>query len=266
MHDSCIRFQERKKSAGHGTFPLNSSELGFVNFDVHGSNHSQKPLSKVKGQYVNYRGTFPQSNFCLRANKIRHLSQNLGSFFLELPLKLTDFASFIATSFKVPLMVETSAPVPDLQIQAGTYSARQLLDAAVAQLPRFKWKDEEGIAHIYQTGLVKSPGNLLSFHFPMTWGSLCTISAPVSVPSSRGTDVEAASTLDFGGRDFNRADCRWDKTSTPCLPGTSCWLLAFESIEPNLKSQFPFRNWFAEALEVAEPSPIWVQTPKPHGR
>jgi hypothetical protein len=30
-------------------------------------------------------GTFPQSNFCLRANKIRHLSQNLGSFFLELP-------------------------------------------------------------------------------------------------------------------------------------------------------------------------------------
>ena|ERR1700721_121959 len=38
-------------------------------------------------------------------------------------LRLTDIVSFIATSFKVPLLVETPAQVPNLQIPAGTYTA-----------------------------------------------------------------------------------------------------------------------------------------------
>src|SRR3984893_2247701 len=72
----------------------------------------------------------------------------------SVPLRLTDFVSFIATSFKVPLLVETPAPIPNLQTPAGTYTARQLLDAAMAQLPGFQWKDEGGVAHLYEKRLV----------------------------------------------------------------------------------------------------------------
>jgi hypothetical protein len=43
-------------------------------------------------------------------------------------VRLTVFVSFIATSFKVPMLVETISPVPELRIPAGTYTARQLLD------------------------------------------------------------------------------------------------------------------------------------------
>jgi len=39
-------------------------------------------------------------------------------------------------------------------------------------------------------------------------------------------------------------------------------LIAFEGTKPQLGSKFPFTNWFAESLEVAEPSPKWVQTSK----
>jgi hypothetical protein len=43
-------------------------------------------------------------------------------------------------------------------------------------------------------------------------------------------------------------------------------LIAFEGSEPKINSHFPFQNWFAESLEAAEPSPLWVQTPRTHRR
>src|SRR5512147_1157588 len=69
-------------------------------------------------------------------------------------LRLTDFVSFIATSFKVPMLVEMPVPVPDLKFREGTYSARELLDIAVKQLNGFKWEDYFGVAHLYNRQLV----------------------------------------------------------------------------------------------------------------
>jgi hypothetical protein len=43
-------------------------------------------------------------------------------------------------------------------------------------------------------------------------------------------------------------------------------LIAFEGTDPKLESQFPSQNWFAESLEVADPSPLCVQTPKARSR
>ena len=43
-------------------------------------------------------------------------------------------------------------------------------------------------------------------------------------------------------------------------------LIAYEGTEPKLRSQFPLENWFGESLEVAEPSPLWVQKPKARSR
>ena len=71
-----------------------------------------------------------------------------------------------ATSFKVPLLVETSLPDANVRIKEGTYSARQLLDDVAAQVIGVAWKDEEGVAHIYEKQLVSSPGNLLNVRIP----------------------------------------------------------------------------------------------------
>jgi hypothetical protein len=197
-------------------------------------------------------------------------------------LTLTDFASFIATSFKVPLLVETPAPVPDLQIHAGTYSARQLLDAALDQLPRFQWRDEEGVAHIYQTGLVKSPGNLLNvripeFSFPHDVGEFMYYFRPCISSVVQGYGCRGGVYTGFQlpklqqgalppGQNFHDVLARDILLAALKTNGRFYVLIAFERIEPNLKSQFPLRNWFAESLEMAEPSPISVQTPKPRGR
>ena len=35
-------------------------------------------------------------------------------------------------------------------------------------------------------------------------------------------------------------------------------LLAFEGTKPELKSQFPFVNWFADSAERSEPEPMWI--------
>jgi hypothetical protein len=99
---------------------------------------------------------------------------------LELPqgvssasLRLTDFVGFIATSYKVPMLVEFAYPQPDVLIAGGSYTARQLLDQAVSQLHGYRWKSENGVAHLYQSELVKSTGNLLNvklkkFYLPGT--------------------------------------------------------------------------------------------------
>ena len=102
-------------------------------------------------------------------------------------LRLTDFVSFIATTLKVPLLVETPAPVPDLNTPEGTYSARQLLDMAILQLPKFTWRDEGGVAHIYEKRLVaplaiRSTSTSRIFPSHVMSVSLCICSVLVSIP------------------------------------------------------------------------------------
>jgi|SRR5215469_13887185 len=35
-------------------------------------------------------------------------------------------------------------------------------------------------------------------------------------------------------------------------------LIGFEGSPPKLRSEYPFANWFAESMEIDEPSPMWV--------
>src|SRR5664280_816406 len=81
-------------------------------------------------------------------------------------LRLKDFASFIATSYKVPLLVETPNPIPDIEMPDGLFSARQLLNSAIQQMPGYEWQDVAGVAHIYEKLLVRSKGNLLNVVIP----------------------------------------------------------------------------------------------------
>ena len=125
----------------------------------------------------------PVSRLDLPIEQRLDLPQRIASF----PLRLTDFASFIATSFKVPLLVETTAPVPDLETPDGAFSARQLLDIAMLRPPGFEWKDEGGVAHIYDKHLVRSSGNLLNvrihwFAFPHDVGEFTYYFRPCSKP------------------------------------------------------------------------------------
>ncbi len=76
--------------------------------------------------------------------------------------RLTDFVSFIATSYKVPVLAEVVAPVPDVQVPVGTHTARQLLDYVVGRLPGYAWDDDDGVANIFQVDLRKAPGNVLN--------------------------------------------------------------------------------------------------------
>ena len=110
-------------------------------------------------------------------------------------IRLTDFTSFIATAFKVPLLVETPAAIPDVIIPKGTYSARQLLNLAVRQLHEFAWKDENGVAHLYHRDLVNSTGNILNvrirrFAFPGNVAEFLYYFRPCISATVRGYDCE----------------------------------------------------------------------------
>ena len=197
-------------------------------------------------------------------------------------LRLTDFISFIATSFKVPLLVETPAPVPDLDSPEGTYTARQLLDVAIGQLPGFAWKDDAGVAHIYQKHLINSAGNILNvriphFAFPHDVGEFMYLFSPCISSVIQGYRCEGVAYSGFqlpklkqGGlpylQFFTNEVARNILLTALRENGRFYLLIAFEGTEPKLKSQFPFMNWFAESLEVSDPSSIWVQSPKAGNR
>jgi hypothetical protein len=220
----------------------------------------------------------PVSRLDLPLEQRLDLPQRIAS----VPLRLTDFVSFIATSFKVPLLVETPAPVCDLETPDGTYSARQLLDLAMHQLPGIEWKDEGGVAHIYDKRLVRSSGNLLNvrihqFAFPHDVGEFMYYFRPCISATLEGYDCRGGAFTGFQlpqlkqgrlpfGQNFDGVLARDILLAALKVNGRFYVLIAFEGIEPRLKSQFPFQNWFAESLEVAEPSPLWVQTPKVRSR
>jgi hypothetical protein len=104
----------------------------------------------------------PVSRLDLPLEQRLDLRQKVASASIE----LKDFVGFIGTSFKVPLLVETSTPDAQVRINSGTYTARQLLDAVVAKLINFEWRDEGGVAHIYEKVLAAAPGNLLNVRIP----------------------------------------------------------------------------------------------------
>jgi hypothetical protein len=222
--------------------------------------------------------TAPVSRFDLLLEQRLDAPQRIASVLL----RLTDFVSFVATSFKVPLLVETPAPVPDLKTPDGIYSARQLLDLAMQQLPGFEWKDEDGVAHIYEKHLVNSSGNLLNvrihqFAFPSDVGEFMYLFRPCIWGTIEGYDCRGGAYTGFQlpklkqghlplGQNFNNTLARDILLAALKANGRFYLLIAFEGTKPRLKSHFPWGNWFAESLEVAEPSPMWVQTPKAHSR
>lgn len=194
------------------------------------------------------------------------------------PVRLTDFVSFIAITFRVPLLVETPAPVPDLKTPGGTYSARQLLDAAIAQLPGFEWKEEGGVAHIYGKRLAVSSGNLLNvripqFSFPHDVGEFMYLFRPCINSVIQGYGCVGGAYSGFRlpkltqgglpyGQAFTNEDARGILLTALRENGRFYVVIAFEGMEPKLQSDYPFANWFARSLEVDEASPMWVQTPK----
>ena len=197
-------------------------------------------------------------------------------------LRLTDFVSFIATTFKVPLLVETPAPVPDFKTPEGTYSARQLLDIAITQLPRFEWNDEGGVAHMYEKHLVASSGNLLNvripqFSFPHDVGEFMYRFRPCINSVIQGYGCRGGAYSGFQlpklrqgrlpySQTFTNEDARSILLTALKANGRFYVLIAFDGAQPKLRSEYPFANWFAESLEIDEPSPMWVQTPKTQTR
>jgi hypothetical protein len=220
----------------------------------------------------------PVSRLDLPLEQRLDLPQRIAS----VPLRLTDFVSFIAVSFKVPLLVETPSPIPDLEAPDGTYSARQLLNLAMHHLPDFEWKDEGGVAHIYDKRLVRSSGNLLNvrvhqFAFPYDVGEFMYLFPHCISATLQGYDCRGGLYTGFKlpqlkqgqlpfGQNFDGVLARDIILAALKANRRFYVLIAFEGSEPKLKSQFPFQNWFAESLEVPEPSPLWVQTPRTHGR
>ena len=193
-------------------------------------------------------------------------------------IRLKEFIGFIGTSFKVPLLVETSVPEATIRIEGGTYSARQLLDDMTRQLSGVEWKDEGGVAHIYGKNLVSSPGNLLNVHIPHfvspgDVGEFMYLFRPCVSSVIHGYGCQGGAYAGFqlpklkrgqlpDGRSFDNAVARNILLAALQSNGRFYVLIAFPNDRPKLTSDYPFINWFAESLEQDEPSPMWVQ-PEP---
>lgn len=189
-------------------------------------------------------------------------------------LKLTDFVSFVSTTYKVPILAEiTSNSI--VRIPTGTFTARELLNNTVAQLGGFTWTDKDGIAHFYDKHLVTARGNILNttiphFAFPHTVGEFMYLLRPCIDSVIQGYGCKGGAYTGFQtpqlekgtlpyGRGFSHAKAREILLSALEASGRFYVLIAFESTEPRVDSKFPFENWFARSLETDAPSPIWIQ-------
>jgi len=177
---------------------------------------------------------------------------------------LTDFVGFIATAYKVPLLVETIRPAPDVAVPAGTYTARQLLDIAVRQLPGYEWKGEHGVAHLYQTELAASKGNLLNveihrYSFPNNVADFdygfrpCVYSIVKGYGCAGGAysgfkSIELQKEILPEFESFKEVTARAVLLRALQANGHFYVLIVFESTHPQLASDFPFLNWYTRSL------------------
>jgi len=142
----------------------------------------------------------------------------------------------------------------------------------------FEWKSEGGVAHLYQTELVRSRGNLLnvqihSFYFPKNVANLISslracmhsttkgygcMGGVVTGVSPPGLDKEPLPYLEA----FEDVTARTILLRALQANGHFYVLVAYESIRPKVASDFPFLNWFTQSLVPPEPAPMWVQTPR----
>jgi hypothetical protein len=190
-------------------------------------------------------------------------------------LTLADLTGFLATSFKVPLLVETTNANPELRIPAGSFTARKLLDIAVRQLRGYSWKEEGGVAHLFQQELVGSKGNLLNVKIHRFWFQnnvaefLYILRSCIHSTTQRyGCDGGVISDLPLPEllreplpylEPFKDVPARTILMRALQANGHFYVLIAFESTHPKLKSESPFMQWFGYSLVPNQPQPMWIQ-------
>jgi hypothetical protein len=214
----------------------------------------KKRISKIGASFSQALTTPPVSPLSLPLDRRLDLPQCVVST----SLRLTDFVSFIATTFKVPLLAEVPPTLSELKTPAGIYSARQLLDIATSQLAGFEWTNEGGVAHIYDKRLLESSGNLLNvriprFVFPRTVGEFTYYFRPCISCVIQGygcgegifTGFEAPKLKQGGlpqGQTFTNEVARKVLLTALQVNGRFYVLIAFENRLPKLQSQYPFTN------------------------
>jgi len=148
----------------------------------------------------------------------------------------------------------------------------------MSQLRGFAWRDEGGVAHVYERHLLDAPGNLLNvripvFTFPHTVGEFMYFFRPCIHSVILGHGCGEGIFMGFQlpelrqgalpyGQTFRDEIARKILLAALRVNGRFYVFIAFEGPQPELRSQYPFINWFAESLEVSEPSPMRVQRPK----
>jgi hypothetical protein len=196
-------------------------------------------------------------------------------------VKLRDFTGYLGNLFKVPLLVETTSADPDLTIPAGTYSARGLLDEAVRQLPDYEWKDERGVAHLFERQLVSSPGNFLNvkihlFFVPRNVADFLLFFRQCIYSTIQGYGCEGGAITGLMPRNLDKEPLPYAERFEDVVGrkillraleanGRFYVLVAFETAHPKLTSEYPFQNWFTQSLVPAEPNPMWIQQPRRRG-
>jgi hypothetical protein len=190
-------------------------------------------------------------------------------------LTLADFTGFVATSFKVPLLVETTNVNPELRIPAGSFTARKLLDIGLTQLRGYTWKDESGVAHVYERRLVASRGNLLNVNIHRFWFQnnvaefLYTLKSCIH-STIEGYGCEGGVISDLPLPELQREPLPYlepfkDVPARSILMralqanGHFYVLIASENTHPRLNSTRRFIQWFSYSLVPDQPQPMWIQ-------
>lgn len=188
-------------------------------------------------------------------------------------LRLTDFVGFIATSYKVPMLVEFAYSQPDVLIAGGSYTAGQLLDQAVSQLRGYRWAPENGVAHLYQSQLVKSKGNLLNvklkkFYLPGNVTEFIEILRSCVANSARGYGCAAASPstgcvacglekepLPYRER-FDEVSARAVLLRALQTNGRFFVFIRFDTIHPKSNRDTQHAKWFVKSLVPDNAAPM----------
>lgn len=193
--------------------------------------------------------------------------------------KLTDLVSFVATTYKVPVLAEIVAPNPDISIPGGTYTARQLVDITVRAIPSYRWQNQDGVAHICQRRVVDARGNLLNlrihrFMTPQNVRDFNMIFRACLKSTVQGFGCMGAVITEITPAFFEKEklgiEIFKDRTAREVLlwalqdNGFCYVVLGYPNSRPKLPgdAEFTFVNWHLRSLRTQEPDPIWIQSPR----
>ena len=191
---------------------------------------------------------------------------------------LAEVLSFLAHTYRLPLIAELAQPLPKVTIAANKQRVPQVFDSLMQQAPGYAWAWENGVVHVFNKRLLTQSKNFLNWRLtnfisPIDLGTFSS-ALPTQLHNleigyhglgsvGNGLIPQKLQQILLPGQTFRNASARQILFSTAQSSKQFYSIVVFPNAHPrtHADAEFAFQNWFWRAIGDQSSQHIYAQKP-----